>query len=104
MLIYASTSVILMESLIILFNVNSVYSWLLIFISFIPLYLLEREIIGRIRMKIFGSSVINNQGIMDKVNEFLKEKQEQTDENKDSLDDVKYDDEEENDDDNEYYD
>ena len=90
MLIYASTSVILMESLMILFNVNAVYSWLLILISFIPLYLLEREIIKRIKMKIIGSSFSNDQGLINKINDFIKNQQEEeydADEEDDNRDD-----------------
>ena len=72
MLIFATTSVVIAEAILSLFNITGLFSFIIILASLVPLVLLEREIMKRIRMKILGEQMLNNQNIVDKVNDLIK--------------------------------
>jgi len=74
MLIFASTLVVFVESFTILLNLGTVASWLALLVSFIPLYVLEKEIAIRIRMKELGQKAMDNQSVIDKINEMINNK------------------------------
>ena len=76
MLIFSSTAVVVAEALLELFNITGILVWLFLMAAFIPLYILEREIANRIKIKIFGDGVINNPSVMDKINKAIQDKEE----------------------------
>ena len=72
MLIFASTAVIVGRSIDTLFNLPFFISLIVVVLGFIPLYVLEREIMLRIRMKLLGDNFMNNKSVIDKINNMLK--------------------------------
>ena len=91
MLIFSSTAIVVTESLIELFGISGILIWLFLFVSFIPLFILEREITKRIKIKMFGDGVINNPSVMDKINEAIEKRENNNEEDNDVID-VKLDD------------
>ncbi len=89
MLIFATTAVIIAETLISLLSIGGALSFIMILASLIPLIVLEREIMKRIRMKILGESLMNNSSIIDKVNDIIKKTQDEKIEKDDN--DIDYD-------------
>lgn len=89
MLIFASTGVMLAEDIVVILNFTGILSYIVMFIGFIPLYILEREIFRRIQMFLIAKNSSNNQNFSDnmkKLQELLKNQKKDDDEPEDGYD------------------
>ncbi len=95
MLVFATTSLILVNIINTLFPLPTIIYFVLLFLGFIPLYILEREILLRIRMKIIGDGIIKSKSFMDKLNDILSVNNNDNDNDESNDDNVDYDSDEE---------
>jgi len=86
MLLFASTAVVLMDTMINALALPTIVYYFGMFIAFIPEIILEREIIRRIRIKLYGDKIINNEDVINKINELLNKKKDDNDDDNDKED------------------
>lgn len=85
MFLYSSTAIVFAEGIMLLLGINGIVSLIFLFVAFIPSIVLEREIIKRIRIKMFGDGLMNNQSVVDKINKIISN-QDKSDEDENSND------------------
>lgn len=85
MLVFASTAIMLALSINVCVNL-SYFSYLLLLVSLIPMYILEREILMRIRLFQISKGIITDPNLIEKIKE-AQEKQENNDNDSDDNDD-----------------